>query len=128
MVTRPQAAWRGVSLMPYLRGRRDAPPPRPCFSQGTSLSEEPLRCVVSDGRKLIQGMATGDVEYYDLESDPGETENQAPTDPTAPVPLRRLLDEWADTFPDSIADFGDAGLDEESRRQAAEQLRALGYL
>jgi len=128
MVTRPQEAWRGVSLMPYLRGRRDAPPPRPCFSQGTSLSEEPLRCVVSDGRKLIQGMATGDVEYYDLESDPGETENQAPTDPTAPVPLRRLLDEWADTFPDSIADFGDAGLDEESRRQAAEQLRALGYL
>jgi len=92
------------------------------------LSAEPLRCVVSNGGKLIQGLATGNTEYYDLESDPGKSENRAASGPADTAALGRVVEGWAETFPDLITDFGDSALDEETRGRAVEQLKAPGYL
>jgi len=128
MHTPSQPGWRGAGFIARARGRSRDAVPGPCFAQGTSCAEEPLRCVVDGRFKLIQGLASGRVELYDVEADPRETVNLFEDDPGQAASLQELLDQWAASFPSSIPDFGETELDEELEEQMVDRLRAIGYM
>ena len=80
----------------------------------------PLRVIHEGRRKLID--APG-MELYDLELDPGETTNLAPTSIAQAIEMKKLLLSFQETWSDSKRET-DPALDEEAQRR----LTALGYV
>ncbi len=131
MGTNPMGAWRGRSLTHYLFDWGEHEDPTPCFIQGTlstPFGSEPLRAVVKDGWKFVQGLSSGRIQLYDLNHDPKERENLAETQAEQARALQLLAEEWAQTFPSDITAFAEQEVDEDKRREALDALRALGYL
>lgn len=103
----------GPSLAPVLRN--EAQPQDPVFA--TWGAERSVR----DGRyKLIQNLATGTFELYDLEADPAEESNLAEQLPEIATKLRRRLSAWVRQHE---GDASGEGADE-----VGQHLRSLGYL
>lgn len=70
----------GVSLVPVMAGRQaDAEgkllPPHIAFASNGMVKPPRVRCLRTRDYKVIVDRETGEVEVYDLESDPGETLN-----------------------------------------------------
>ncbi|HSM13983.1 MAG TPA: sulfatase [Thermoanaerobaculia bacterium] len=130
---------QGRSLLPRLFGERDGGDPIVHAESGYATNENWIR-TVSDGRwKLLhvpwrsdqRKIAGEGVRWvlYDLEQDPGETENLAERRPEERERLAALLQEWADAprFPvqrDAEECADDRAVDERTEQE----LRALGYL
>ncbi len=110
----------GQSLRPYFSGeRRYDPPPHYFEALNPHLARDwaPLTGVVQEGYKLIQLPIP---ELYDLEQDPGETEN-----------LYRQKTGLADRLGETLEKIApERGALEISRpdRRTVESLRSLGYL
>lgn len=139
---RPEAGrYAGLSLLDLLGGKTRAFHDRVLFAEA-----EGSRVVASivGSRKLIhnpfgivphtplgQPFPMGPVEFYDLETDPGETRNLAASDD--PV-LRRLLSESGRHIREALQakakkkDGGKIELSEQERLEADEALRTLGYI
>jgi len=81
-----------------------------------------LRSAEHDGMKLIES-DRGDLELYDLKTDPAEERNLAQERPDLVARLRALLPEVAPERPDRDATSGAQGDPE-----LLEKLRALGYV
>ena len=123
-----RAGWRGESLAPFLRGKKNGPVERPCFSQGTRATDHPLRSVVADGYKLVKNLATGSAMLFDLETGPEEEKDLSGKETAKAEDLRQLIAEWAGTFPSMIADFEHGEMDEEIKQEAVDNLKSQGYL
>jgi hypothetical protein len=117
------AAASGVSLLPLIRGAKEDP--RPVFgvtSRPEAYSDK--TAVVARGYKFIHSL-TDDrdwEELYDLEVDPGELVDLAPSAPPILDELRSLLRTRLRSS--AIAEVNEASLSEEE----IERLRALGYI
>ena len=111
----PERAFDGRSLLPLLRGERAAAAPA-TSAQGS------LRALVDRGFKLILDLESGAESLYDLGADPAERHDVALERPEDLRRLRRLLDDNLAATEGSREHSIAAG------REAAEQLRAFGYL
>jgi arylsulfatase A-like enzyme len=117
------AAASGVSLLPLIRGAKEDP--RPVFgvtSRPEAYSDK--TAVVARGYKFIHSL-TDDrdwEELYDLEVDPGELVDLAPSAPPILDELRSLLRTRLRSS--AMAEVNEASLSEEE----IERLRALGYI
>lgn len=86
----------GVSLVPRLRGVPDTPPPHAHVFATVSNAEPrypPRYAVRTPTMKVIDDVADGRVEAYDLAQDPGEQRNLGAAAPGA-ADLLRVLDEF----------------------------------
>jgi len=81
-----------------------------------------LRAVRTDRYKYIRG-SDGSQELYDLQRDPGETENLADTRGDVVADLGATLDEWLGSF-----EHADRSGDVEMREETRARLEDLGYL
>jgi len=97
---------------------------RDLFAQGDHGGERPdrLRSVRSPRHKLIEDVASGRRELYDLESDPAEAHEISAVEPEVAAELAARLEAFHGGAVPAAADAA-LPLDPES----AEQLRALGY-
>ena len=120
----PRADWRGMSLLPYLRGSSAPTDDRPVFFQGHA----DLQGVVSGQWKLIRNLHTGAVELYDLEADPLEEQNVADQHPQEVARLSDLLTEWSASYPVVVTNLGDDATDGGVSEESLERLKAMGYL
>ncbi len=140
----PAAELDGIDLMPLIRGRDEGSERTivSTMSTGRYYEHFPLRVALVQGRyKLIynepftpQGLAAfsafapprdpGAYELFDLDADPGETENLAAELPREKAKMLPLLMEVRRRITAAAACRGSMDLDDESRRQ----LEALGYL
>ena len=103
----------GRSLAPLLRGDAGALESWPDRSIPIQWhrGDEPIRyrnyAVVGQGEKLCRPGDSADDEYYDLNADPGETDDLAPERAERVADLRRVYDDWFDdvgsTRPDNYA-------------------------
>ena len=80
------------------------------------------RLIRTDRYKYIRG-SDGSRELYDLQRDPGETENLAATRGDVVADLDATLEEWLDSF--EHADLSD---DVEIHGETRARLEDLGYL
>jgi arylsulfatase A-like enzyme len=84
-----------------------------------------LQSVVVGDWKLIVDRESGDVELYDLETDPGERDDRSTRDTEVRQTLQKSLDAWAATVaPGRSGDSQEASFTEQELRN----LKALGYL
>jgi arylsulfatase A-like enzyme len=130
----------GISLLELLSGRRGPFRERILFVE---TEDSQIIAAIEDHYKLMYNplgllplnrlglpFLIKKVEFYDLQSDPGEIRNLSDSD--SPV-LRRLL-LAADRFlhteqqPGAKVGRGKVELTEEQRREAEERLRSLGYI
>lgn len=103
---------------------------RPLIEDGEPVHEHvisawgSLRSVRSESYKLMMDLATGRVVLYDLAADPGETHDLSKTHPREVKRLQLVLSRWMREVEEAPDD------DEALRRgrEAAERLRALGYV
>jgi choline-sulfatase len=109
----------GVSVVPLLEGRRQAPEPAFLETQHpwTTYGWSPLSAVRHAGLKYVRAPRE---ELYDLAADPGEERDLARRSPSRAAPLRALLERF-ERAPAAAAP---------ASRDAAvlESLRALGYV
>jgi arylsulfatase A-like enzyme len=110
----PPAETRGVSLL----GRDDTP--RPIFLETQRLRR--LRGVVLGNLKLIVDLDSGEVELFDLASDPDERSNLSAGRPEQVRTLRRLVDALGAEGQRDDAETLELSDEERAR------LKALGYL
>jgi arylsulfatase A-like enzyme len=106
---------RGTSLI-----SNAAALPRPIFLETLRLRR--LRGVVQGNMKLIVDLDSGEVQLFDLATDPQEATNLSAERPEQVDALRRVVDAWAGGGPSLEGERLE--LSDEER----EQLRALGYL
>lgn len=102
----------GISISPFFQGHKD-------LSERTLYWEAPYQVwmqhfanriwAVRKGKwKLLQSHTTRDLELYDLETDPGETENLAEKHPEIVKNLKQSFDKWkADVYKDAPYDLDD---------------------
>jgi len=117
------AAVSGVSLLPLIKGAKGDPPPIFCATfRPESYSDR--MAVVARGYKFIHSLTDdGDwEELYDLEADPGELVDLAPSAPPILDELRSFLRTRLRSS--AMAEVNEAELSEEE----IERLRALGYI
>ena len=81
-----------------------------------------LRAVRTDQYKYIRG-SDGSRELYDIQCDPGETEDLADTRGDIVADLDATLEEWLDSF-----EHADLSGDVEMREETRARLEDLGYL
>jgi arylsulfatase A-like enzyme len=113
---------RGRSLVPLLRG--ETLPVRPVFAEGFAVDSK-LQVVIDDHWKLIRDLDSGSVALYDLASDPGERNDQAPSRPEEVERLRQLLDGVLGTSREKQDPLAlPVEVDEATRNR----LRELGYI
>lgn len=85
----------GDSLVPLLKKDRKSFDERPVFWQLSSRYRHDTCTAVRMGRyKMIEYLASGDVELFDLESDPMESKNLAETQPELRDAMRDLIIAW----------------------------------
>ena len=130
------AGLQGVSLVPWMRGGKEPGPLAYCESGRNYYKENPRqyvegvagkwRMMRSDRFKLImipRASGTPDWEFYDLESDPGETANVTGRFPEEEERLRRALLELL---------AADPGRDDHAEPELPpgleDSLRSLGYV
>lgn len=123
-VPRDGVAAEGPSLAPLLRGA--GPPPRePVFFEVDFTRPEVRKKGIRDGRyKLIRDDATGAVELYDLERDPGERDDLAASHP-------ELVERYAarlDAHRARVEAHRRAPVPVEFSPREVRALRALGYV
>jgi arylsulfatase A-like enzyme len=125
----------GVSLIPYWKGRK--PAPRPLFSESDDTFYPEFikrrvrhdisgrfRSVIFDGWKLIwtpfqqPGML---YEFYDIESDPGETHNLYEVEKARAGVLEKYLQEWMTLQSQPVVETRPTQKD-------LEILKSLGYI
>ncbi len=82
------------------------------------------KAILADRFKLIRDDETGTVEVYDLEGDPGERENLAPTRPELVDRLLPMLRSALEGAAEGAVEGGVRKLSEEE----VKRLRSLGYL
>jgi len=139
---RPEAGqFAGLSLLDLLAGKTQAFRDRVLFAEAEGSR---VVAAIIGSRKLIHNPSgimpmaplgrpfpMGPVEFYDLDTDPGETRNLAASDD--PV-LRRLLSESSRYIREALEPKAKkkAGegieISEDERRAAEEALRSLGYI
>lgn len=127
----------GVSLAPLFKGRSDLLGTRYAVSESDAVNFlNPNRrgyidgvkgkhfSIRQDGKKLIYvpGHPEQEFEFYDLESDPGETRNLMPENPAAARELVAYLRKWL--LQQSVLRSDREELD----KQAEEILKSLGYI
>ena len=112
---------QGVSLVPAMKGKKIKARPiyieslDPYYNRGAA----PLRGFIELGKKFLDSPIP---EYYDLESDFQEENNQAPEMDVDPY--RKRLNELMEKLSTSAAASASSPMDEETMRR----LRSLGYL
>jgi arylsulfatase A-like enzyme len=140
----PGGVWmQGRSLTPRLRGAAVSEDGAPvAFSEAGWETQNRWQKVVQDGRfKLIYSESAAEQRWiagegvrfalFDLERDPGETENVAETRPEERDRLVRRLWEWAnrEPFPVEIGAVGEGCSEDRTMQGETRQLlEALGYL
>jgi hypothetical protein len=81
-----------------------------------------LRAIRTYEWKLIRG-SDGTIELYDINEDPGESENVAGGNEDAVTNLERELDDWLDSF-----EHADHTGEVPMRDETEQRLEDLGYL
>lgn len=81
-----------------------------------------LRAIRTDQYKYVRG-SDGSRELYNVQCDPGETEDLADTREDVVADLDATLDEWLDSF-----EQADRSGDVEMRDETRARLEDLGYL
>jgi arylsulfatase A-like enzyme len=120
-VSAPSAV-QGESLVMHLAGY--STPSRPAFSESPFFGGR--RAVADGGYRLLLTQSSARYEVYDLGQDPFEmTDIAASVEEPDAVRLRNLIKEWQETV--NEARFPQSG-GETLSDEAAEQLRALGYI
>jgi len=134
---KPRERRDGVSLAPVFKGKKDLLGTRfaVCESDAINFLNPNCRGYVDgvkgkhfsirrDGKKLIYipGHPNREFEFYDLESDPGETQNLMPDTPAAARELVEYLRKWLSQ--QSVLKSDREKLD----KQAEEILKSLGYI
>jgi hypothetical protein len=117
------AAASGVSLLPLIVGAGENP--RPVFAvTSRPESKSDMTAVIARGYKFIHSLndARDWEELYDLEADPGELVNLAPSAPPILDELRGILRTRLGSS--TMAAVNEAELSEEE----IDRLRALGYI
>jgi arylsulfatase len=123
---------QGISLLPYLRGTG-----APVDSERLLVSElERYGTYEVTGirgrRKLIWRPAKGEQLLFDLELDPGETQDRSAAEPAAVKTLRRSIEQWQRATPRVEGQRMRVELDPEDaqdlQESIVESLRALGYV
>lgn len=110
------------------------PPDGDLFVQATSSftqHKEPQQAVISGRMKLIRGLVSGDVQVFDLEADPGETQNLRESDPETTRRLLDLIENWSQAVPVAVSDLMSPDTpvsDDTSEESLKETLKSLGYL
>ena len=120
---------QGESLRPVLRGRRDEPADRPHYISSTIQHD--LEAMVRGRYKLIAATDGSAVSLYDLETDPLEQTDLAPSHAGVVAELRQAIAAvqeeneraWERRY---LRDHPD--LRDEAARETEENLRDLGYL
>jgi arylsulfatase A-like enzyme len=117
----PDRAFVGQSLVPLLEGRGGTD--RPVLSQGNFWGQ-PSDAWRQGGMKLIRSFETGDIQLFDLRSDPGERIDLADR---APQQRERMLNELKLVL---LAIETDAVTGENAvlTQQEIDHLTSLGYL
>jgi arylsulfatase A-like enzyme len=95
-------------------------------------AEDYQRSVVTDRYKLVyvpdaedrKAMKGSPLELYDLQRDPGETQNLAAERPEVVAPLRKRLWDWMEDGGEAEVAPAAVPIDEGTERQ----LRSLGYI
>jgi arylsulfatase A-like enzyme len=129
----------GISPLPVMRGRPLAQSPKedaggnPLFSQlgacrpASNLSRfDPRQAVVEDRYKLIEDLATGKCELYDLEADPREQKDIADRAPEVLARMKARLKQMAGSLRAPRSE--PAGSRRTPDAETIEQLKALGYV
>jgi arylsulfatase A-like enzyme len=122
--------WRGRSLGPVLRGEAEDVPVEPVYAQGTSNKAwpYPYRMTAAGQYKLIEKAGADEFMLFNIEKDPGETENLIEEEPAAAGYLRKLMREWLDSFNSAFALPEAEDSAPEDRMEMHERLRGMGYL
>jgi arylsulfatase A-like enzyme len=118
----------GVSLLPFVDGRRTPPRPRPLFAHlwrgdRKDGSERALKATIDGDWKWIGGDPTG-VRLFHLPSDPNELVNRAREEPERVTRLRDLYR----AIEGGSRKYAAAGRDVDLDADALENLKALGYV
>jgi arylsulfatase A-like enzyme len=118
----------GVSLWPFVDGRRPAPPPRTLYAHlwrgdRKDGSERALKAAIADGWKWIGGDPEG-ARLFDLARDPGERTNLATAEPER---LAQLRDRYR-AFEAASRKYTASRRSLELDADALENLKALGYV
>lgn len=130
---------QGDSLRPRLEGKRlEASRPAYAFSEAGYGRHDMWQRIIRDRRYKFADSREGNAQrhmsgavgkqyaLYDLENDPGETENLVESMPEMATALLDILTRWYEAPFDAIeGSGGDVGEMEDATR---EQLKALGYL
>jgi len=114
----------GVDLSPRLRGSVDVPMHAAVFAAGVKSKPE-LHGVRSPSHKLIQDMANGTSNLFDLREDPGERHDIAAKSPRITFELSEILERH---LSDAAKHPGVGRAQAEIPAEDEERLRALGYL
>ena len=130
----PREDAEGLSLVPLLDGRDDAPyRQRPIYGEASGgLSWESVapgqfpvrRALRRDNWKLVHDKKSGRFELYDLATDPGEQHDRFDE---MPAIASRLADEMRERY-DGFGSEAESGEEVELSEEEIEQLRALGYI
>ncbi|MGH0029114.1 MAG: sulfatase-like hydrolase/transferase [Myxococcota bacterium] len=114
---------RGRSLLPLMRG--EWLPEVPIVSEGYPFGHD-LQSVVLGDWKLVRSLPTGELELYDLASDPGEQNDLADTRPEQRERLVAVLNGQLSARPAASPEEAQRfdGLPEETKQR----LRELGYI
>lgn len=124
----PRDEWKGRSFFRVLRGHETLQDDRPLYAQGTSIAPEPLRAIISENLKLVEGLTSANVELYHQTDDPHEQTNLAPSAPQQVDQLLEALSRWVESFPSLITDFAASGEEDPAHEEMMDRMRGLGYL
>jgi arylsulfatase A-like enzyme len=112
--------FQGRSLLPVIEGA----PGKPAVLSRT-VWDRPRYALRDERYKYLYYTQTGEEWLYDLEADPGETRDLAPSEPLRAAYYRQALHAW--TL--QLARRGPAGAEQaELSRDQCENLKALGYV
>ncbi len=121
--------WQGQSAASALRRQEHDSLARPIYGGGNRGDVRArYQMVVRDWDKLIRNLDTGELELYDLASDPGETKNLAEDRPAVAQELDALLDSWESTLPAHDVQPSDVPIDAEADAEFMERLSTMGYV
>ena len=115
----PEAS-QGRSLLSLLRGEaaEAAPAYAECYVSELNFGWAPLVAIREEGHKYIEAPRP---ELYDLEADPGETENLVESDPERARRMRSRLAELVEALPPSLSSRS------QPDPETVARLRSLGY-